>query len=109
MVVAPDVFVVFGVSNHKWRSYKLWEEGKAPSFILEITSESTRAVDQGRKRGLYAFLGVQEYFQYDPTSDYLIPPLQGLRLRGEIYEPIPADLTKIEFQSQVRFSVWNSG
>ena len=33
---------------------------------------------------------MQEYFQYDPTHDYLDPPLQGLRLVGNVYESIPA-------------------
>ena len=32
------------------------------------------------KQGLYAYLGVREYFLYDPTGDYLAPPLQGFRL-----------------------------
>lgn len=73
--VAPDVFVVFGVPNHLRRTYLLWQEGKAPDFVLEVTSRSTRQVDQGIKRGLYARLGVVEYWQYDPTGDYLDPPL----------------------------------
>ena len=78
--VAPDVFVVFGVPNHARRTYLLWEEGKGPDWVLEVTSRSTRQVDQGRKRDLYARLGVAEYWQYDPTGDYLDPPLQGLVL-----------------------------
>lgn len=87
-VVAPDCFVVFGVSTRKRRIYKLWEEGKAPSFVLEITSDSTRSEDQVTKRRLYASLGVEEYFLYDPTDDYLKPPLQGLRLVNGEYEPL---------------------
>ena len=78
--VAPDVFVVFGVPGHMRRTYLLWQEGKAPDFVLEVTSRSTRRVDQGRKRDLYERLGVLEYWQYDPTADYLEPPLQGLVL-----------------------------
>ena len=83
--VAPDVFVVFGVPNHVRRTYLLWREGKAPDWVLEVTSRSTRQVDQGRKRELYARLGVSEYWQYDPTGDYLAPPLQGLVLSGGRY------------------------
>ncbi|MFZ0546376.1 MAG: Uma2 family endonuclease [Candidatus Promineifilaceae bacterium] len=86
--VAPDVFVVFGVEKRDRPSYFLWQEGKAPDFVLEITSKSTVSVDQGSKRGLYAYLGVQEYFQYDPVGDYLRPALKGLRLTGENYLPI---------------------
>ena len=83
--VAPDVFVVVGVPNHARDTYKLWEEGKAPDFVLEITSRSTRARDQTEKRALYERLGVEEYWQYDPTGDYLDPPLSGLRLSGGEY------------------------
>ncbi|HEY9802560.1 MAG TPA: Uma2 family endonuclease [Leptolyngbyaceae cyanobacterium] len=91
-VVAPDVFVVFGVENRDRRSYKTWEENnKAPDFVLEITSKTTRAKDQGAKKGIYAFLGVREYFQYDPTGDYLHPQLQGLRLVDDNYFPVPAN------------------
>lgn len=89
-VVAPDVFVVMGAPNHDRRSYLLWQEPKAPDFVMEITSASTRSEDQGTKRGLYAFLGVREYWQYDPTSDYLKPPLRGLQLQVENYVPLPA-------------------
>lgn len=89
-VVAPDVFVGMGVSKHDRRSFKLWEEPKGPDFVIEITSLSTYAQDQGPKKGLYAFLGVSEYFQYDPTQDYLTPPLQGYRLVDDYYLPIPA-------------------
>jgi Uma2 family endonuclease len=88
-VVAPDVFVVFEVDNKERRSYKTWEENnKSPDFILEITSKTTRSKDQGAKKGIYAFLGVREYFQYDPTGDYLNPQLQGLRLVEDNYFPV---------------------
>ena len=83
--VAPDVFAVFGVPSHDRSSYLLWREGKAPDFVLEITSRTTRGEDQGRKRELYRWLEVQEYWQYDPTGDYLSPPLQGQRLAGGEY------------------------
>lgn len=76
-VVAPDVFVVFGVGKHDRSSYKLWEESKAPDFVLEITSQSTRNADQESKPQTYAQLGVREYIQYDPTGDYLTPPTPG--------------------------------
>lgn len=92
-VVAPDVFVVFGVEKKKRPSYKTWEEqGKIPDFVLEVTSKSTASEDRGTKRGLYAYLGVKEYFQYDPTADYLQPPLQGFRLVEGNYFPIPEQI-----------------
>ena len=91
-VVAPDVFVIFGVDNQDRRSYKTWEEqDKTPDFVLETTSKTTRTKDQGAKKGIYAFLGVREYFQYDPTGDYLTPQLQGLRLVEGNYLPVPTN------------------
>jgi Uma2 family endonuclease len=88
-VISPDVLVAFDIGRGRRRTYKVWEEGKAPDFILEITSESTRARDQGVKKGLYAYLGVREYFQYDPTGDYLKPVLGGWRLDGDHYVALP--------------------
>ena len=86
--VAPDVFVVFGVPKRRRRIYLLWEEGKAPDFVLEVTSRSTRRQDQGFKRDLYGRLGVREYWLFDPTGDWLDPRLQGNRLSGDHYEPL---------------------
>ena len=88
-VVAPDVFVVLGASGADRSSYRLWEEPKAPDFVLEITSRSTHREDQGRKRELYRSLGVREYWQYDPTNDWLAPPLQGLALHAGEYRRLP--------------------
>ena len=92
-VVAPDLFVVVGVPKHKRHTYKLWEEPKAPDFVLEVTSRSTRKVDQGRKREVYASLDVGEYWQFDPTGDYLAPRLQGLELHHGDYRPMPSVAT----------------
>ena len=59
-------------------------------MVVEVTSRSTRREDQGRKKGVYASLGVSEYFLFDPTGDYLRPRLQGMVLRQGRYEPLPA-------------------
>jgi Uma2 family endonuclease len=87
--VAPDTFVAFGVSPHERRSWFVWQEGKAPDVVFEFTSRTTRAVDQGSKRGLYAYLGVKEYFLFDPLGEYLRPNLQGFRLVDGAYQDIP--------------------
>lgn len=88
-VVAPDVFVVFGVERKKRMSYKAWEEGgHLPSFVLEVTSKSTQENDESDKFQKYQRMGVLEYFQYDPTGDYLQPPLKGSRLIHQVYQPI---------------------
>ena len=89
-VVAPDVFVVLGAPGHRRDSYLLWNEPKAPDFVLEVTSKSTRGEDEGHKRRFYAALGVQEYFLFDPRGEYLNPPLEGYRLHGSRYRALPA-------------------
>ena len=88
--VAPDVFVVFGAANHKRNVYKLWEEPKAPDFVLEVASENTWKEDLGRKRALYSELGVREYWLFDPKDEYFDPSLQGLVLRDRAYHALPA-------------------
>ena len=80
--VAPDVFVTFDVPNYQRDSYKVWEEGKAPDVVIEITSRTTQKKDEEVKPGLYRQLGIQEYFQYDPKGEYLKPALKGRRLIG---------------------------
>ena len=84
--VAPDAFVVLGAAKHKRRSYKLWEEPKAPDFVLEVASPNTWRDDVGPKRRLYERLGVREYWLHDPTGEYLGQRLQGLRLTAGGYE-----------------------
>jgi Uma2 family endonuclease len=78
--VAPDVFVVKGCDPRQRRTFKIWEEGKVPGFILETTSKKTRRQDLGPKKETYARLGVLEYFLYDPLAEWLKPALQGYRL-----------------------------
>ena len=92
-VISPDVFVVIGAPKYVRDSYMLWNEPKGPDFVLEITSRSTRAEDQGRKKYIYESLGVGEYFLFDPTGDYLRPQLQGFALRGGIYQPMSTVLS----------------
>ena len=41
--VTPDVFVVIGAPRHNRMTYKLWEEPKAPDFVLEVASRNTAA------------------------------------------------------------------
>ena len=87
--VAPDVFVVFGVEDRMRMNYKVWEEGKGPDFVLEVASPSTWREDVGRKREVYAGLGVKEYWLYDPLGEHLKPALQGNRLVDGEYERQP--------------------
>ena len=87
--VAPDVFVAFGVPKGDRSIYKLWAEGEAPSFVLEVASRSTWTEDAGPKRSLYAKLGVAEYWLFDPTGEFHATPLQGFLLADGEYWPLP--------------------
>ncbi len=89
--IAPDTFVVFGMSSEDRVSYKIYDKGgKAPDFVLEVTSKGTVNKDRDQNPLIYKDLGVKEYFQYDPTGDYLKPiPLQGVRLEQGEYVKIP--------------------
>jgi Uma2 family endonuclease len=90
--VSPDVFVVRGVpkdTDPERRAYLVWKEGKAPDFVVELTSASTKDEDMTDKRTLYQdILRVTEYFLFDPFEEYLHPPLQGYRLYRGGYRPI---------------------
>ncbi len=87
-VVAPDVFLVKGVSGGRRRIYKLWEEGQPPDVVFEVTSPSTRGEDLRAKHKLYERLGVTEYFLFDPLDEYLRPAFQGYRLERDRYVPL---------------------
>ena len=87
-VVAPDVLLVKGVRKWDRPVYKLWEEGRVPSLVVEVTSGSTRDEDLFKKKMIYQRLAVEEYFLFDPYGDYLEPRLQGQRLEGGRYVPM---------------------
>ncbi len=92
--ISPDVYLVFGVEARAIRPRKLylpWEVGKPPDWVLEIASSSTGHVDTGRKRAIYARIGVPEYWRFDPSKDsrHHGQPLAGERLVGGVYRPLP--------------------
>ncbi|MYA15639.1 MAG: Uma2 family endonuclease [Gammaproteobacteria bacterium] len=80
--VVPDVLVAFGPPSGPRQSYKHWEEGKAPDFVLEVLSSDNWRNDIERKPALYAELGVREYWTFDPRGVRTDgdPPLEGWRL-----------------------------
>ena len=81
--LAPDVFVAFGVGSQQRHTYKTWEEGKAPDFVLEIASASTSARDARAKKSLYAQIGVREYWRLDPVGNVMREPLEGYMLERD--------------------------
>ena len=88
--VVPDCFVVLNCDPKRRRTFQTWKEGRVPDVVFEVTSRSTSSVDYIDKLSIYEQMGVQEYFLYDPTADYLDPPLQGYRLTNGDLHAIPA-------------------
>ena len=89
--VAPDLYVSFGVdaaSIFNRDAYLVWEAGKPPDFALEVASKSTHDRDREYKPGLYAFMGVQEYWRFDPSGRYHGYQLAGETLVEGVYRPI---------------------
>lgn len=90
--VAPDVFVARGVPHKPYRRiYKVWEEGRPPCFVLEVTSRDTAIYDQGEKLRRYHELGVPEVVLYDPLGEYLQPRLRGFQREEAGYRERPVE------------------
>ena len=88
-VCAPDVLVSFGIGQKNRHTYKVWEEGKVPDFVMEFSSKTTYQNDLTDKKALYARLGIPNYVLYDAEALYLPSPLMGFRLIEGVYVPIP--------------------
>lgn len=92
--LVPDLFVVRGLAALPEPSYKVWETGRPPGFVLEVASPASENRDRGEKQALYASMGVTEYWRFNPVG-----PLEGAstpdqRLEGGklaefAYEPLP--------------------
>lgn len=88
--VVPDCFVVRNCAAHLRRTFQTWKEGRVPDVVIEVTSRSTSRTYTVDKPIIYEMMGVQEYFLYDPTFDYLESSLQGYRLiDGQFREITP--------------------
>ena len=90
--IYPDIYLAFGVDTAAIRPRELylpWEVGKPPDWALEIASESTGREDVRRKPGIYAHVGVLEYWRFDPTGGrYHGDALAGNRLVNGEYAPV---------------------
>jgi Uma2 family endonuclease len=89
--VAPDDFVVKDCDPGPRRTFRTWIEQRTPDVVFEVTSSSTRRQDQASKPRTYGRIGVKELFLYDPTQDWLDPPLQGFRFERGRKVRIPPD------------------
>ncbi|MBW4693547.1 MAG: Uma2 family endonuclease [Lyngbya sp. HA4199-MV5] len=82
----PDVFVALDVPKGERKSWVTWCEPKAPDIVIELLSDSTAAIDKGRKKEIYQNqLRATEYFWFNPFD---ATDLAGFRLIGGSYEPI---------------------
>ncbi len=70
-VVAPDIFVVFGVKKYPLRrSFYTWSEGAVPVAVFEFLSDATADQDRHEKVRVYLIeMGVQEFFIHQPEMD----------------------------------------
>ncbi len=90
--VSPDILISFGIGKKLRRTYKVWEEGKQPDFVMEFSSKGTFQNDLGHKKAHYASMGIPEYFLCDIDRRYLPTPLMGFRLKDGTYERIPENV-----------------
>lgn len=84
--VAPDVMVIFDIPQQPYGNYKIWETGQVPIVIFEMTSASTQAHDQTKKRELYESIGVLEYWLFDPKGEWIPEKLRGYRRQANLPE-----------------------
>ena len=83
----PDVQVVFGMEHCGNRgSFRVWEEGKGPDFVLEVASPATAEKDARHKAQEYARIGVREYWRLDPAGSLMETSLEGYSASGGQYE-----------------------
>ena len=80
--VTLDLFVARGLAGMPEYSYKLWEAGRPPTFVLEVDSPSTEDLDCGERQFLYASIGVEEYWRFHPTGSLKGAKRPGTRLEG---------------------------
>ncbi len=90
--VQPDIYLSFGVDQAAIRRRKLylpWEAGKPPDLALEVASASTSRQDIIAKPGIYAAVGISEYWRFDPSGgEYHGQSLAGGRLQEGVYRPV---------------------
>ena len=90
--IVPDLFVALRAPplRENRTSYRLWEY-PVPELVVEMLSGSNPGKDVGSKRDTYEYLGVDEYWLFDPAGHKLATPLVGYRLRDGRYRQIAAD------------------
>ncbi len=83
--IAPDLYVLPGVRQDVViRSWKTWQTGIVPSFVLEIAGDDY-AKDYEDNPVLYGDLGVDELVIFDPHAR---PGSRSSRVRWQVYRRI---------------------
>lgn len=65
-VLIPDISIICGLENTNIQRYK-----KAPEFVIEILSPSSRYTDTFTKLYKYELLGVKEYWIVNPDTEII--------------------------------------
>ena len=90
--VSPDIYLAFGVDARAITPRRIYlprEVGKPPDFALEVASDSAGREDVNRKPGIYAAIGIPEYWRFDPSGgQYHDAPLSGDLLVDGAYRPV---------------------
>ena len=98
----PDVLLALEVGDQEPATgdlrevYRIWDEGRPPDLVIELTSKSTVKRDNVGKKEDYAAYGICEYVQFDPLDPtdpegpLLVPKLQVWRLQGGNYAAVEA-------------------
>ncbi|MEM7539901.1 MAG: Uma2 family endonuclease [Chloroflexota bacterium] len=83
--ISPDITVIPNTQMpaETYRSYRVGRDGPLPTFVIEITSHTTRDADLNEKRIKFAAAGVKEYLIVDTQT----PPEDDWRLLGYSLEP----------------------
>ena len=90
-VLVPDLFVALRAERRRTRtSYRLWEN-PLPDLVMEMLSKKTSEADIGSKWRTYEYLGVREYWLFDPEGFELSTPLVGHRMWGGRYRLVRAN------------------
>ena len=90
-VLVPDLFVALRAERRRTRtSYRLWEN-PLPDLVMEMLSKRTSEADIGSKWRTYEYLGVREYWLFDPEGFELPTPLVGHRMWGGRYRLVRAN------------------
>ena len=103
--LTPDLFVVRGLEALPERSYKLWEQGRPPTFVLDVASPSTEGRDRGEKQALYASMGVAEYWRFAPTGYLKDPEKTRVRLAGAVLQGLGYDPLESRPDGSIRSEV----